>query len=73
MTPVAQTDKLVRLCVDILAHSRADIEWVSGRGNGTNPCEAENVALNVLDILGVPEDSIEAEVKKRHKAIGGDE
>ena len=42
--------KLESLCIEIFAHSVNDYE-VTLSGNGTNPCEASNVALSVLSIL----------------------
>ena len=41
-------EKLVELCVDIFAHCQNDYE-ITLSGNGTNACEASNVALSILD------------------------
>jgi hypothetical protein len=42
--------ELEDLCLSIFAHSVNDYE-VTLSGNGTNCCEASNVALAVVDIL----------------------
>jgi hypothetical protein len=42
--------ELEDLCLSIFAHSFNDYE-VTLSGNGTNCCEASNVALAILDVL----------------------
>jgi hypothetical protein len=42
--------QLEELCLSIFAHVDCDYE-VTLSGNGTNPCEATNVAYVILDIL----------------------
>ena len=42
--------QLEDLCVSIFAHCHNDYE-ITLSGNGTNACEASNVALSILDIL----------------------
>lgn len=43
-------NELENLCVEIFAHASLDWE-ITLSGNGTNPCEATNVALEILDII----------------------
>jgi hypothetical protein len=42
--------RLEALCMNIFAHSDSDYE-ITLSGNGTNCCEAANVAYAILDIM----------------------
>lgn len=63
--PEDPKQKLLDLCVDILAHVELDCEWTSNRGNGTNCAEAGNVADDILDILGVKEKDLKDQIESR--------
>lgn len=56
--------ELIELCVDIYAHVEMDFEITLG-GNGTNCCEASNVADAILKILKVKQKDLEDQIKKR--------
>ncbi len=45
-------NKIKELCVEIFAHNQLDCE-ITLCGNGTNSAEASNVAMELLDILGI--------------------
>lgn len=57
-------DKLLTLCIDILAHSARDYE-ITLQGNGYNAFECEGVAFEILDMLGIKNDDIDERVKNR--------
>lgn len=53
---------LEKLCCDIYAHSKLDYE-ITLAGNGTNPCEASNVASEIENICGFK--ITQEDIKKR--------
>ena len=61
-------EKIIELCVDILAHSSLDYE-ITLCGNGYNAFECEGVALELLDILGMSYEEIKDRIADRTKII----
>lgn len=59
-------EKLYDLCLDIYAHAHLDCE-ITLCGNGTNACEASNVASKILQLLG--KKVTDKEITKRAKEI----
>lgn len=70
--------ELIALCVEIYAASELDWEVTVG-GNGTNSAEAQNVAAEILRILGVKQGSksfkklVEKKVRELKEEAGEEE
>jgi hypothetical protein len=64
----SERDMLIDLCVDIYAHSEMDMEVTLG-GNGTNCCEAANVAREILTILGESRKKLAGKISARVKEL----
>ena len=57
-------DKILDLCINIFAHNECDFE-ITLQGNGASSFEGSYVAWELLDILDVEYEEIEARVQKR--------
>ena len=51
------------LCIEIFAHNQLDCE-VTLCGNGTNSAEASNVAMEILEILGIEYKDLADDIEK---------